>query len=177
MLINFANQTKRIQGFTLIELLVVIAIIGILSSVVLASLGTARQKARDATRVSDIKALQLSLNLYYDGAQSFPASVALNVLPAVLIPTYIPSLPTTPPGVVDYQYLGLTDYTDCTVEPCTQHGLFSQFERIDNVVTKSDADQVTITTVIDGTSVACDGTAGTESNQPTPTERCYDLHS
>ena len=177
MLTSIKNRNQqRTRGFTLIELLVVIAIIGILSSVVLASLGTARQKARDATRVSDIKNVQLALNLYYDGSQSFPPTIAANALPTVLVPTYIPSIPVTPASVAEYQYLGLTDFTDCTAEPCTHHGIFAQFERVDNMVTKTDADQVTVTTVINGTSIACDATGGIESNLPNPTEQCYDLH-
>jgi len=63
---------KDTKGFTLIELLVVIAIIGVLSSVVLASLNTARAKARDAKRLSDIGSLQIALELYYNSNNQYP---------------------------------------------------------------------------------------------------------
>lgn len=54
------------KGFTLIELLVVIAIIGLLSSVIVATLSTARAKSRDARRISDIREIQKALELYAD---------------------------------------------------------------------------------------------------------------
>ncbi len=60
----------------MIELLVVIAIIGILASVVLASLNKARKQGRDARRVSDIKQLQLALELYFDSGRRYPATLA-----------------------------------------------------------------------------------------------------
>lgn len=59
----------------MIELLVVISIIGLLSSVVLVSLGSARAKARDAKRLSDIHQVVLALDLYHDSnGQRFPSS-------------------------------------------------------------------------------------------------------
>ena len=63
---------KKNKGFTLIELLVVIAIIGILASVVLASLNTARGKGADAAIKSNINNARAQAELYYDGnAQSY----------------------------------------------------------------------------------------------------------
>lgn len=53
-------------GFTLIELLVVIAIIGILASVVLASLSDARGVARDAKRKSDLHQVQIAMEGYFN---------------------------------------------------------------------------------------------------------------
>lgn len=63
------------KGFTLIELLVVIAIIGILSSVVLASLNTARAKARDAKRLADIGQIEVALEMYYNDNGNYPSIV------------------------------------------------------------------------------------------------------
>jgi type II secretion system protein G len=60
------------KGFTLIELLVVVAIIGMLASIVLASLNTARQKGRDARRIADIKEIQTALELYYSDHNAYP---------------------------------------------------------------------------------------------------------
>ncbi len=59
---------KLIRGFTLIELLVVIAIIGILSSVVLASLNTARGKGANAAIKQNMNSLRAQAEVYYDSS-------------------------------------------------------------------------------------------------------------
>jgi|SRR3989338_8236138 len=66
---------KQERGFTLIELLVVIAIIGILSSVVLASLNSARLKARDVRKQADFKQISTVLAFYYDKYETMPANL------------------------------------------------------------------------------------------------------
>ncbi|MFA5751410.1 MAG: type II secretion system protein [Candidatus Paceibacterota bacterium] len=63
-----------LKAFTLIELLVVVAIIGILASLVMVSLNSARAKARDMRRLSDLRALANALYLYADDNKgNFPS--------------------------------------------------------------------------------------------------------
>ena len=73
------DDFKNKKGFTLIELLVVVAIIGILSSVILASLNISRSRARDTKRKEDIHQFQTALQLYYEDNEAFPlCGVAVN---------------------------------------------------------------------------------------------------
>jgi prepilin-type N-terminal cleavage/methylation domain-containing protein len=70
------RNARSQKGFTLIELLVVIAIIGILSTLAVVALNSARQKSRDSKRVADIKQVQTSLELYFADQQSYPTAAS-----------------------------------------------------------------------------------------------------
>jgi prepilin-type N-terminal cleavage/methylation domain-containing protein len=62
---------NKSAGFTLIELLVVVAIIGLLASVVLASLSSARTKAKDASIKESMHQFALLLELNYSDVGSY----------------------------------------------------------------------------------------------------------
>lgn len=96
-------RNKETKGFTLIELLVVIAIIGLLASVVLLALNSARAKARDAKRVADLRQFQTAMELYANDNPGYLTATA--ALPCTLgaanclnglATTYIGAIPTAP---------------------------------------------------------------------------------
>ncbi len=97
------NKKKRCRckckGFTLIELLVVIAIIGLLATIVMVSLNTARSKARDSRRVADIRQLQLALQMEYDKTGAYPAALSTLVTDG-----FINVVSIDPDGTSGYQY-------------------------------------------------------------------------
>lgn len=69
---KYRNNKNR--GFTLIELLVVVSIIGMLSSVMLVSLQSARTKARETKLLVEVKEFQKALELYKLDNGKYPAS-------------------------------------------------------------------------------------------------------
>ena len=112
------TQKKIARGFTLIELLVVVAIIGILSSIVLASLNTARIKGADAARISDVNSIETALEMYYNDNGGYPTSsnssngdvwFSDSILTSKLVPKYISSMPALLIADNDHYYsLGVT---------------------------------------------------------------------
>lgn len=105
------NLARKASGFTLIELLVVIAIIGVLATVVLVSLNSARMKSRDAKRVADIRQVMTAVELFFNDCGGYPSTwqtSASNGCPAGTdLGDFISPLPTNPsPGGSAYTYSG-----------------------------------------------------------------------
>ncbi len=153
---------KNKKGFTLIELLVVIAIIGILASIVLASLNSARRKSRDARRIADIKQIQLALEFYFDATRAYPATLSL------LAPTYIPVV-ATDPMTAPYTYekcSGTLYHVGAALEESTNPALNSDL----NLTPPTGCTGTGWNASVTNDAVACAGTAGTSQGS-----FCYDL--
>lgn len=88
------------RGFTLIELLVVISIIGMLASVVLASLSGVRSKARDSARIQGLVQLRTALELYRATNGYYPKDSIITVL--TIAPKSISAIPIVSGGQPTY---------------------------------------------------------------------------
>ncbi|PIS42307.1 MAG: hypothetical protein COT24_04570 [Candidatus Kerfeldbacteria bacterium CG08_land_8_20_14_0_20_40_16] len=122
------------KGFTLIELLVVIAIIGLLATIAVVALNSARTSSRDAKRIADVRQVQTGLEMYFNQFASYPTCTSIQEVSAMTgaactsngLTTYISGItnindPTSSTGGCtpaqatrcDYSYLnsGATDYS------------------------------------------------------------------
>ncbi|HNX11238.1 MAG TPA: FISUMP domain-containing protein [bacterium] len=89
------------RAFTLVELLVVIAIIGLLASISIIALNTARAKSRDAKRVADIKQISTALELFFNDMGRYPtalefASGSIYSTSSGATTTYLANIPVAP---------------------------------------------------------------------------------
>lgn len=118
------QHRKKNGGFTLIELLVVVALIAVLTSIVSASLNSARAKARDTRRVQDMTQVITALELYYDAHQHFPCSSGENSLNGTMLATlvnggFLSTSPKDPTNKGAYMYFYST-FKEYPTGPCGQ---------------------------------------------------------
>ena len=121
-------DARRDRGFTLIELLVVIAIIGLLASVVLASLTSVQAKARDARRMEDINSLEKALTMYSAAHGTYPIYTSAATIEAasgvgkdLIDDQAIPSAPQDPRSpTYQYAYASDNDGSSYTLTFCLE---------------------------------------------------------
>lgn len=164
-------QRRNTEGaFTLIELLVVVSIISLLASIVITSLGAARQKGADASKIRALSEIRNALNLYFNdtagGNGAYPSgNLATGVLDltAALVPKYIPSID----AAIKYQSLNAANNAVCASN-CPSYHLAITLSRTDNTVLIVDKD-VNDTVAINGRVDNC--ISGTMSIP----DLCYDI--
>jgi prepilin-type N-terminal cleavage/methylation domain-containing protein len=106
------RQARR--GFTLIELLTVIAIIGILAAIIIPTVGTVRQSARESKNLSNIRQLTTALNLYAnDNKDRYPWAG-----------NNTPSTESTPPMQWKSTLYGYLSGKNATYDPFAKDNVF-----------------------------------------------------
>ena len=133
------KNNKQKKGFTLIELLVVIAIIAILAAVVIASTGSARAKARDAKRVSDLEAIATALGMYYSNNNAYPEGENATGIGVLVTSGLLATAPTDPLG-------GSYVYKKCQVGGIDRFVVAAELE-VDKTTADSDGNGTICSTI------------------------------
>ena len=173
---HFVKATRdKLQAFTLIELLVVIVIIGVLATLATVAVSSARGRARDAKRVSDLKQISTALEMYYADYFSYPNLITPGQ--ALTSPdgskTYMSKVPNNPTPWAedactsgsDYVYNpvgGLTDPPSYNISGCLAKGTGS-LAAGEVAMTPTGLNSVTCPARICGdcSTTACGGTCAT----------------
>mgnify|MGYP001599186451 CR=1 FL=1 len=151
-------------------MIVVIAIIAILSSIIFANLGRAKQTARDGKKISDVKQIQLGLELYFNKYGKYPKNSELITDNKLVTDGFLPKMPQPSTGT-NYIYAGLGS----TSGKCSSYHLAAILEVAGQSSLNDDVDAaVGVTTCSNdadfhGNADNCSG--GTAAS----TDSCYDV--
>lgn len=145
----------RSRGFTLVELLVVIAIIGILATLVLLQLGTARGRARDTQRISHVNQLRTAVEQYFeDNLGTYP-----DALTDANLGDYIARVPMDPLDSEPYGYVVDAATDSYMIYACLEQNAAALNSDLDNDGTTIGGPNLSVATTEECTDH--DGTFGT----------------
>ena len=168
----------KARGFTLIELLVVIAIIGILASIIIVSLGSAKAQGRDAKRISDLRNISLGLETYYNDNGHYPCDIYSNPGASACQPaffgTYMSVVPKDPSGNTPYKYAALSTANTAV---CNFYHLGAVLETATNPGLQQDNDLGigTYPTCTSSTNPAFEGNSNNCGTSVSSPDNCYDV--
>ncbi|HUC87300.1 MAG TPA: type II secretion system protein GspG [Candidatus Saccharimonadales bacterium] len=137
-----AGPLRTQGGFTLLELLIVIVIVGILAFLIVPSITSGPQKARDAQRKHDLSTIKSALETYYNDSNSYPSSQATANAPTCVASQanclgnaltggstpYLKTIPSDPKNSGPYVYTYSPTPSGCGTGACTSYTLTAQLE-------------------------------------------------